>query len=57
MTTPDGARRSRATARPQDREAIAVELRMRSHFREDGRMFAGVFPNGRNINALGMDTA
>jgi molybdopterin converting factor small subunit len=27
-------------------------------FREDGRMFAGVFLNGRNINALdGMDTA
>ena len=40
-------------------EAIAVEPRMRARiFREDGRMFAGVFLNGRNINALdGMDTA
>ncbi len=39
-------------------QAIAVEPRMRLRiFREDGRMFAGVFLNGRNINALGgMDT-
>ena len=39
-------------------EAIAVEPRMRARiFRADGRMFAGVFLNGRNINALnGMDT-
>ncbi|OPZ43068.1 MAG: ThiS family protein [Actinobacteria bacterium ADurb.BinA094] len=40
-------------------EAITVEPRMRARiFREDGRRFAGIFLNGRNINALdGMDTA
>ena len=39
--------------------AIAVEPRMRPRiFRADGRMFAGVFLNGRNINAFdGLDTA
>jgi adenylyltransferase/sulfurtransferase len=39
-------------------KAIAVEPRMRLRiFRDDGRMYAGVFLNGRNINAReGMDT-
>ena len=39
--------------------AIPFGPRMRARiFREDGRRFAGIFLNGRNINALdGMDTA
>ena len=38
--------------------AIAAEPRLRQRiFREDGRMWAGVFLNARNINALGgLDT-
>jgi len=38
--------------------AIAAEPRLRPRvFREDGRMWAGVFLNGRNVNALGgLDT-
>ena len=38
--------------------AIAAEPRLRPRiFREDGRMWAGVFLNARNINALGgLDT-
>jgi sulfur-carrier protein len=62
MTTPDGGKEVEchgATVREVIDEAIAVEPRMRARiFRDDGRMFAGVFLNGRNINALGgMDTA
>ena len=39
-------------------KAVVVEPRMRPRiFREDGRVYVGVFMNGRNINALnGMDT-
>ena len=34
--------------------AIAAEPRLKQRiFREDGRMWAGVFLNGRNVNALG----
>ncbi len=38
--------------------AIAAEPRLKQRiFREDGRMWAGVFLNARNINALGgLDT-
>ena len=38
--------------------AIAAEPRLKPRiFREDGRMWAGVFLNARNINALGgLDT-
>lgn len=38
--------------------AIAAEPRLRPRiFREDGRMWAGVFLNARNVNALeGLDT-
>ena len=62
MTTPDGGKQVEChgdTVREVIDEAIAAEPRMRARiFREDGRMFAGVFLNGRNINALGgMDTA
>ena len=57
MTTPDGGKEVEchgATVREVIDEAIAVEPRMRARiFREDGRMFAGVFLNGRNINAAG----
>ena len=40
-------------------QAIAVEPRLKPRiFREDGRMWAGVFLNARNINALdGVETA
>jgi molybdopterin converting factor small subunit len=62
MTAPDGSKQVEChgtTVREVIDEAIAVEPRMRARiFREDGRMFAGVFLNGRNVNALnGMDTA
>ena len=57
MTRPDGSKEVAchgATVREVIDEAIAVEPRMRPRiFRDDGRMFAGVFINGRNINALG----
>jgi molybdopterin synthase sulfur carrier subunit len=61
MTTPDGRKEVEchgATVRDVIDEAVAVEPRMRARiFREDGRMFAGVFLNGRNINAFdGLDT-
>jgi molybdopterin synthase sulfur carrier subunit len=61
MTTPDGSKEVECrgvTVREVIDEAIAVEPRMRARiFRDDGRMFAGVFLNGRNVNALdGMDT-
>jgi sulfur-carrier protein len=62
MITADGGKEVEchgATVREVIDEAIAVEPRMRARiFREDGRMFAGVFLNGRNVNAFdGMDTA
>lgn len=61
MKTPDGRKELAchgATVREAIAEAIAAEPRMRARiFREDGRIFAGVFLNGRNINALGgLDT-
>ncbi len=62
MTTPDGAREAEcrgATVREVIDEVVAAEPRMRARiFRSDGRMYAGIFLNGRNVNALdGMDTA
>ena len=62
MTTADGRKEvdcDGATVRDVIDQAIAVEPRMRPRiFRPDGRMFAGVFLNGRNINAFdGLDTA
>jgi len=61
MSTADGRKEvdcDGATVGQVIDQAIAAEPRMRARiFREDGRMFAGVFLNGRNINALGgMDT-
>ena len=61
MTTADGRREvecSGASVREVIDQAIVAEPRMRPRiFREDGRMYAGVFINGRNINAFGgMDT-
>ena len=61
MTTADGRKEvdcDGATVRDVIDQAIAVEPRMRPRiFRPDGRMFAGVFLNGRNINAFdGLDT-
>jgi sulfur-carrier protein len=61
MTTADGRREVEcrgATVREVIDQAISVEPRMRLRiFREDGRMYAGVFLNGRNINAFaGMDS-
>ena len=57
MTTEDGRREiecAAATVGEAIEKAIVVEPRMRARvFREDGRMYAGVFLNGRNINALG----
>jgi adenylyltransferase/sulfurtransferase len=61
MTTADGRGEvacDAATVGEAIEKAIAVEPRMRPRiFRDDGRMYAGVFLNGRNINAReGMDT-
>lgn len=61
MTTPDGRGEiecDAATVREAIEKAIAVEPRLRPRiFRDDGRMYAGVFLNGRNINAReGTDT-
>ena len=61
MTTASGRREVECdgvTVRQVIEQAIAAEPRMRARiFREDGRMYAGVFINGRNINAFeGMDT-
>jgi MoaD family protein len=61
MTTVDGRGEvecDAATVGEAIEKAIAVEPRMRPRiFRDDGRMYAGVFLNGRNINAReGMDT-
>jgi len=57
MVTAAGSRRVEcrgATVREVIDQAIAVEPRMRPRiFREDGRIYAGVFINGRNIAALG----
>ena len=62
MTTADGRNEvecDAATVGEAIEKAIAVEPRMRLRiFRDDGRMWAGVFLNGRNINARdGVDTA
>jgi len=55
MTTEDGRREvdcDAATVGEALDQAIAVEPRLRPRiYREDGRMWAGVFLNGRNINA------
>jgi molybdopterin converting factor small subunit len=55
MTTEDGRRDvecDAATVGEALDSAIAVEPRLRPRiYREDGRMWAGVFLNGRNINA------
>ncbi len=61
MTTGDGRAEiecDAATVGEALEKAIAVEPRMRPRiFRDDGRMYAGVFLNGRNINAReGTDT-
>jgi molybdopterin converting factor small subunit len=61
MKTPDGRGEIEcdgATVGEVIAQAIAVEPRMRPRiFRDDGRVYAGVFINGRNINAFqGMDT-
>ena len=61
MTTAGGRREVECdggTVREVIDQAITEEPRMRARiFREDGRMYAGVFINGRNINAFeGMDT-
>jgi molybdopterin synthase sulfur carrier subunit len=61
MTTPDGGKEVEcdgATVREVIERAITAEPRMRPRiFREDGRQYAGIFLNGRNINAFqGMDT-
>lgn len=57
MTTADGRKEvdcDGANVRQVIDQAIAAEPRLRPRiFREDGRMFVGVFLNGRNINALG----
>ncbi len=55
MTTGDGRRDvecDAATVGEALDSAIAIEPRLRPRiYREDGRMWAGVFLNGRNINA------
>jgi molybdopterin converting factor small subunit len=61
MTTADGRKEvacDGATVREVIDQAIAMEPRMRARiFREDGRRYAGIFLNGRNISALqGMET-
>jgi len=61
MVTADGAREvecEAATVAEALEHAIAVEPRLKPRlFREDGRMWAGVFLNARNISALdGMET-
>jgi MoaD family protein len=62
MTTADGRREvecDAATVGEALEQAVAVEPRLEPRiFRDDGRMWAGVFLNGRNINAReGLDTA
>lgn len=55
MTTADGRREIECTAATVGEaleRAIAAEPRLRPRiYRDDGRMWAGVFVNGRNINA------
>ncbi|MBN2204592.1 MAG: MoaD/ThiS family protein [Thermoleophilia bacterium] len=55
MTTADGRREvecDAATVGEALGQAVAVEPRLKPRiFRDDGRMWAGVFLNGRNINA------
>ena len=55
MTTEDGRREVECDATTVGEaldKALAVEPRLRPRiYREDGRMWAGVFLNGRNINA------
>ena len=57
MLTAGGAREvecEAATVAEALEKAIAVEPRLKPRiFRDDGRMWAGVFLNARNINALG----
>jgi molybdopterin converting factor small subunit len=62
MTTAAGGRQiecEAATAGEALDLAIAAEPRLRPRlYREDGRMWAGVFLNARNINALnGLESA
>jgi MoaD family protein len=62
MTTADGRREvecDAATVGEALEQAVAVEPRLKPRiFRDDGRMWAGVFLNGRNINAReGLATA
>jgi molybdopterin synthase sulfur carrier subunit len=62
MVTASGAREvecEAATVGEALQQAIVLEPRLKPRiFREDGRMWAGVFLNARNINALdGVDTA
>jgi MoaD family protein len=62
MTTGDGSREvecEAATVGEALDQAIAVEPRLKPRiYRDDGRMWAGVFLNGRNINARdGVKTA
>jgi len=61
MTTADGRREvecDAATVGEALEQAVAVEPRLKPRiFRDDGRMWAGVFLNGRNINAReGLET-
>ncbi|HSL94395.1 MAG TPA: MoaD/ThiS family protein [Thermoleophilia bacterium] len=55
MTTADGHREvecDAATVGDALEQAVGVEPRLKPRiFRDDGRMWAGVFLNGRNINA------
>ena len=55
MTTADGRREvecDAATVGEALEQAVAAEPRLKPRiFRDDGRMWAGVFLNGRNINA------
>lgn len=57
MTTSAGEREvacAGATVGQVIEHAVAQEPRMRPRiFREDGRRYAGIFLNGRNISALG----
>jgi len=62
MTTADGRREvecDAATVGEALEQAVVVEPRLKPRiFRDDGRMWAGVFLNGRNINAReGLATA
>lgn len=61
MTTADGRREIECVASTVGEaldQAIAAEPRLRPRvYRDDGRMWAGVFLNGRNINARdGLET-